>query len=153
MVNHHVIQIRLKPKKTNNVFHNPYSYGSPQNEFGMITQNRNIGIGGTLPNLDLVEQDRVMRLGTNSCVSVSNPNANPNPMGIRNVALESPLITGENSRINPKQSGISMIELNRFEQLPWNPQEVAHIVFKNGMPRGGISTRIDKLENCNRDVL
>jgi hypothetical protein len=50
----------LKPKKTGN-FYNPYSYGSKQNEFGMITQDRNIGMGGTIPNLDLVDTDRLMR--------------------------------------------------------------------------------------------
>jgi hypothetical protein len=36
--------------------------------------------------------------------------------------------------------------MNRFELLPFDPQDTQHIIWKDNMPRGGYPTRTDRLE-------
>jgi len=67
------------------------------------------------------------------------------PTGIRNVDVESSLIHKEPSRV-PGQKKIMEKEYDRFNLLPFDPQDHTHIVWKDDMPRGGYSSRIDRTQ-------
>ena len=63
---------------------------------------------------------------------------------IRNINVESRLLQQEATHL-PGQKELTEREMDRFELLPFNPQNSNHIVW-NDMPRGGIPTRNDRLE-------
>ena len=67
------------------------------------------------------------------------------PGRMRNVNIENSLLQKEMTHI-PGQRGTTGKEINRFEQLPFNPQDPRHIVWTDNMPRGGYATRADRLE-------
>lgn len=64
---------------------------------------------------------------------------------IRNINVESDLIQREQTRY-PGQRILSSMETDRFELLPFDPQNSKHIVWEDNMPRGGYPTRSDRLE-------
>lgn len=66
------------------------------------------------------------------------------PSHIRNINVESSLLQKEATRF-PGQRDLTSQEINRFQYLPFNPQDPEHIVWKDDMPRGGYSTRNDRL--------
>ena len=67
------------------------------------------------------------------------------PGDVRNVNVESLLYQGETTHI-PGQKEVTEKEINRFEMLPFDPQDTRHILWKDNMPRGGYPTRVDRLE-------
>lgn len=66
------------------------------------------------------------------------------PGEIRNVNIESYLLQQEMTKI-PGQRIITDKEIDRFERLPFNPQDHRHIVWPDNMPRGGYATRNERL--------
>ncbi|MEM3062415.1 MAG: hypothetical protein QW303_02565 [Nitrososphaerota archaeon] len=66
----------------------------------------------------------------------------PNKIGSVNV--ESLMIQRKTTRLPGKRKMVEK-EINRFEFLPFNPQDPDHIVWSD-MPRGGFATRNDRLE-------
>jgi hypothetical protein len=112
---------------TVNSYSNPYEYSANQNErsFGMVRP------------LSRIES---------ACGVTRSPKQDMCCNGIRNVTLESPLLQGELGR-TPRKSEVSQYDLTQFHfnYLPWNPQNVAHIVWADNMPQPGYNTRIDRL--------
>ena len=128
------VPTNLGKKKTNNLdYYNPYEYSGKQQEFGMLERDIHLGPYG-------INEDLLDYMGIDAQEYIERF-----PNGIRNVNVESAMKYGEISR-NPKQSGLSMVELNRFNFLPWDPQDYRHIIRPDGYPQAGINTRLDKLE-------
>jgi hypothetical protein len=116
-----------------NFYNNPYEYGSLQYGFGDLSRDPYLGPyslqGSSLEQMGLDPEQYYHKT----------------PNGIRNVDVETGLSRLEMAR-RPKQSGLSQIEVNRFELLPHDPQDHRHIVWEDNLPRGGVSTRNERLE-------
>lgn len=116
-----------------NFYQNPYEYGARQYGFGDLSRDPYLGPysleGSSLSQMGLDAEQYYQR----------------SPAGIRNIDVETGLSRNEMAR-RPKQSGLSQVELNRFELLPWDPQDHRHIVWEDNLARGGISTRNERLE-------
>lgn len=69
--------------------------------------------------------------------------------GIRDINVESSLVQRELTHGSGRK-GVSGLETNRFENLLFDPQDTSHIIWHDSMPRGGYSTRADRLESANR---
>ncbi|QGR53881.1 hypothetical protein [Moumouvirus maliensis] len=69
------------------------------------------------------------------------------PDHIRNINVESSLMQREMTHL-PGQREITEKNYNRFNLLPFDPQDQRHILWSDNMPRGGYSTRNDKLDDC-----
>ena len=67
------------------------------------------------------------------------------PGCVRNVNIESSLLQHEITK-TPGQRELTQQDFNRWTHLPFDPQDPKHIVWKDNMPRGGFSTRNDRLE-------
>jgi hypothetical protein len=108
---------------------NPYSYGAKQNSLGPLYKPEYVGpyavgeVFGLAPNM-YMEQF---------------------PGDVRNVNIESTLLQREATHW-PGQRELTSREINRFELLPYDPQDTRHIVWDDNMPRGGYPTRSDRLE-------
>jgi hypothetical protein len=116
-----------------NNYHNPYEYGSRQNEFGSLYKPTYTGPYNNNP--DLLDE-----MGINPGMYWETF-----PGDIRNVNLESSLLQREMTH-TPGQRELTERELNRFDLLPFDPQDTRHIIWKDNMPRGGYPTRVDRLE-------
>ena len=120
-------------KKIDNNYVNPYEYGGRQNNLGPQMLTTYMGPHCTTENLinsmGISEQDYYQQF----------------PNGIRNLDVESPLIQGEYTHY-PGQKEITMIEQNRFNLLPFDPQDTKHIIWNDNMPRNGYPTREDRME-------
>ena len=116
-----------------NTYHNPYEIGSRQNEFGSLYKPTYTGPYNNSP--DLLDE-----MGLSSSLYEETF-----PGDIRNVNLESSLLQREATHF-PGQRELTERELNRFELLPYDPQDTRHIIWKDNMPRGGYPTRVDRLE-------
>lgn len=114
-----------------NDYYNPYSYGPAQNQIHTLSKTAYLG-----SYLNDKTQLNAMGL-TGSEIS---------PNGIRNVGLESSLIQCETTHL-PGQRQLSEKEIDRFQMLPYNPQDTKHIQWGDSMPRGGFATRTDRLES------
>ena len=112
-------------------YYNPYEYGTRQNEMGLLYQQPYIGPYSDNP-AHLCELGVV---GYNETF----------PGLIRNVNVESSLLQREMTH-TPGQRAITDVEINRFNLLPFDPQDTRHIVWKDNMPRGGYPSRADRLE-------
>lgn len=116
-----------------NSYYNPYEYGSKQNEFGSIYKPTYTGPyqndSGMLNEMGISEQMYQETF----------------PGLIRNVNIESTLLQKELTH-GPGQRDITERGFNRFELLPFDPQDHKHIVWRDDMPRGGYPTRVDRLE-------
>jgi len=114
-------------------YFNPYEYGSRQNELGPLRDLEYMGRcklnRSTLQGMGLSEVDYDEQF----------------PGAIRNVNLESSLLQRELTH-GPGQRGLTGMEINRFELLPFDPQDTRHIVWRDNMPRGGYPSRSDRLE-------
>ena len=112
-------------------YYNPYEYGTRQNELGLIYQQPYIGPYADNPahlcELGVVGYDETF------------------PGLIRNVNMESSLLQREMTH-TPGQRANTDVEINRFNLLPFDPQDTRHIVWKDNMPRGGYPSRADRLE-------
>jgi hypothetical protein len=114
---------------TNN-YYNPYEYGSKQNF--LPPQYKSVYNGPY--DIDPVILNQMGIRG----------NQNHVPNNIRNINVESSLLQREMTHI-PGQREITDREVNRFELLPFDPQDHRHIVWSDNMPRGGYPTRTDRL--------
>lgn len=124
-------------KKTDNNYYNRYEHSAHdltnQQEFGMLSRDLHLGpYGGN------AQVSKMMGLNDRQF-------AEQYPNGTKNVGVETPMIYGETSRW-PKQSGLSMIEKDRFDPLFFDPQDTRHIIRPDGYPQAGINTRLDRLE-------
>lgn len=117
-----------------NDYHNPYEYGARQN---------------TLPPTYMPQYhgpyDRASPTVLNQMGVAFGGNDRDIPF-IRNVNVESSLMQSETTHL-PGQRGITEKEIDRFERLPFDPQDHRHIVWRDNMPRGGYATRNERLEN------
>jgi len=116
-----------------NDYHNPYEYGAKQNSLGQINKQP---YHGQYYNDPLVVRE----------MGLASDNRQTKPTDhIRNVNVESSLLQREMTHL-PGQRRIVERENDRFELLPFDPQDHRHIVWSDSMPRGGYSTRTDRLE-------
>jgi len=114
-------------------FHNPYSYGAKQNELGSVYKPTYTGPYNNNPDL-------LTEMGLSDSLYWEKF-----PGDIRNVNLESSLLQREMTHV-PGQRELTEKEINRFELLPYDPQDTRHIVWTDNMPRNGYPTRVDRLE-------
>jgi len=118
-------------------YYNPYEYGSRQNELGSLYKPTYIGPYSI---------DAAIERPTLDCMGVSEVSYNELfPGAIRNVNVESSLLQREMTHV-PGQRELTEVEINRFELLPFDPQDTRHIVWRDNMPRGGYPSRSDRLE-------
>lgn len=116
-----------------NDYYNPYEYGSRQNSLGSVYKETYTGPYNNDPQL-------LNKLG------ISNDNCQQElPNHIRNINVESSLLQREMTHL-PGQREITEKEIDRFQLLPFDPQDHRHIVWEDNMPRGGYATRSDRLE-------
>lgn len=121
-------------KKTQNDYYNPYEYGSRQS----MLEPANIQ-----PYHGPYFADK--NLLSNMALPLDAPD-NRFPNEIRNVNIESNLIQGEMTH-GPGQRRLTEKETNRFQLLPFDPQDHRHLVWTDNMPRGGYPTRTDRYES------
>ena len=121
-------KINQKPRRTE--YFNPYDCGSKQNIYPPTYRDQPCG-----PYM--YDQDMLDKMGL--------PNQ-PYPEHIRNINVESSLIQNEITR-NPGQKEVIEKPVNRFQYLPFNPQNSDHLVWEDNMPRGGYSTRNARLNS------
>ncbi|BCS83076.1 hypothetical protein QLL95_gp1047 [Cotonvirus japonicus] len=115
-------------------YNNPYECGSRQNMLDNTILKPYTGPYNIDDNL-------LQQMGINNNFHGKNPmNSN-----IRNVNIESSLLQKEMTHL-PGQRTISSQETDRFQLLPFDPQDHRHIVWTDDMPRGGYATRADRLE-------
>lgn len=123
----------IRNMQANNTYHNPYEYGARQNSMGMLYKSNYIG------PYDANPEDLCQLGGSQISYEETFPGA------IRNINIESSLLQKEMTHL-PGQRTLTEIEINRFELLPFDPQDTRHIVWSDNMPRGGVPSRIDRLE-------
>lgn len=119
--------------QANQSYYNPYQYGGNKKGLGMLYKPNYVGPYD-------VQKDVVKNMGL-----ASNIYQEKFPNEIRNVNLESVLVQSENTHI-PGQRVVTEKEINRFNMLPFDPQDTRHIIWFDQMPRGGYATRLDRLE-------
>jgi hypothetical protein len=116
-----------------NNYYNPYEYGAKQDSLApLVKQPYN---GPYVNDPEVIKQMGVNNLDANY-------NCQPH---IRNINVESSLLQREMTHL-PGQRELTQKEINRFELLPFDPQDHRHIVWSDNMPRGGYPTRTDRLE-------
>lgn len=64
----------------------------------------------------------------------------------RNIGIESNLRNAELTNTFNSRNKNKGMAINRFEDLRFNPQDPKHLVWDDGMPRGGYSARSDRTE-------
>ena len=120
-------------KKSDRSYHNPYEYGAKQDVIGSLYQPTYTGPysadDSMLDKVGITEQQYFERF----------------PGATRNADVESSLLQGEVTHL-PGQRNLTMKEINRFQLLPFDPQDTKHIVWEDNMPRGGYPTRVDRIE-------
>jgi hypothetical protein len=120
-------------KRSQQEFHNPYECGAPQNI--LPSNQREIHFN----NYQLVDENR-------DNLGLSNEMYHQKfPGQVRNVNIESSLMQPETTHI-PGQNVLTDREVDRFESLHFDPQNHRHLVWTDGMPRGGYATRSNRLE-------
>ncbi len=122
----------MNPNRVND-YYNPYEYGAKQNSLPPIYKQPYHGPYYNDTNI------------LNNMGVPENAYHEKFPGRMRNVNIENSLLQKEMTHI-PGQRGTTGKEINRFEQLPFNPQDPRHIVWTDNMPRGGYATRADRLE-------
>lgn len=114
-------------------YHNPYEYGAKQN---LLPPNKLETYIGPYDSDSKIMTD--MGLSGNMYLEKF-------PGEIRNVNVESSLLQREMTHL-PGQRELTSKEIDRFNLLPFDPQDHRHIVWTDNMPRGGYPTRNDRLE-------
>lgn len=110
-------------------YHNPYECGSKQN---ILKPTIITPYTGNYTN----DPAYLQQMGIHSSAT---------PEHIRNVDVESSFFQRELTHL-PGQREITEKNYNRFDMLPFDPQDTRHIVWSDNMPRGGYATRNDRLE-------
>jgi hypothetical protein len=123
---------------SNNSYYNPYEYGSKQN---ILPSNYKETYNGPYYVDPLV----LDYMGVQQPIQQSGQQPTQQSEHIRNINIESSLLQKEMTH-GSGQRNIIEKEVNRFELLPFDPQDHRHIVWTDNMPRGGYSTRSDRLE-------
>lgn len=129
-------------KRSDKPYFNPYEYGSRQNllqsTFNQRVMENNYEYK---TNLNPIPSQSVMNdLGLNNQIM-----SERFPGNIRNVDVESALIHSPSFHF-PGQRQSSSIAIDRFDLLPFDPQDINHLIWKDNMPRGGVPTRNDRNE-------
>lgn len=107
-----------------NDYYNPYEYGAKQNSIGQLYN----GIPNNFNVNDRIENKYQQNyLGQMKDINIEN-------------------LLRCNIPKTPGQRSLMETEINRFEQLPFNPQDTKHIIWEDNMPRGGYATRSERLE-------
>lgn len=114
-----------------NDYYNPYECGSRQQSLGPMYNKVYTG------NYD-IDPALLNHLGI-----PKNMHQEEFPGKVRNINVESSLIQSESGRTSGQRHER---EQDRFNLLPFNPQNPDNIVWKDNMPRGGYLTRSDRLE-------
>ena len=126
------IATRNIKKNENNDYHNPYEYGAKQNQIGQLNK--------PLGKINYESDPSIL-----SRMGLSQPNLYAKfPGHIRNVDVESSLLQQEATHL-PGQREVTQTNYDRFQYLPYDPQDPNHIVWSD-MPRGGHPTRVERLE-------
>lgn len=116
-----------------NDYNNPYEHGTGQKSMGMLYKKPYDGpydnSGISSEHLGLPQNMYNERF----------------PGCVRNINIESSLLQHEITKI-PGQRNITQQNFDRWNLLPFDPQDPKHIVWKDNMPRGGYPTRNDRLE-------
>ena len=115
-------------------YNNPYEYGAKQD----IAEPNYLSpyYGDYMHNPELIDK---MALRENYLEKF--------PRDIRNVNIETSLLQQETTHL-PGQRKLTERETDRFNLLPFDPQDHRHILWQDNMPRGGYATRTDRLELC-----
>lgn len=116
--------------KQSNNYYNPYECGARQNILEPI--NLPTYHGPYKNDSDMLQQMGITGSGKN-------------PGHIRNADVESSLLQREITHL-PGQREITEKNYNRFDLLPFDPQDANHIIWCDNMPRGGYPTRNERLE-------
>ena len=114
-------------------YKNPYEYGGKDNSLGALYKKPYIGSYQNNPN-----SCSNLGLTTTQC-------SEKFPGHVRNINVESSLLQNEATHI-PGQRKITETNYDRFELLPFDPQDHRHIVWSDNMPRAGVATRSERLE-------
>lgn len=114
-----------------NQYYNPYEYSTKQNSLPPQYKSPYLGPYFNDPNV-------LNHVGIPDANNVVTDH-------IRNMDIESSLLQREMTHL-PGQRELTGKEINRFELLPFDPQDHRHIVWEDGMPRGGYPTRNDRLD-------
>lgn len=114
-------------------YHNPYECGAPQDVGPSLMHEPYHGPY----SIDPIIMDKMGASGDLF--------ANVNDDHIRNVGMESLLLQKETTHL-PGQKKITENEINRFENLRYNPQDHRHLIWADDMPRGGYATRNERVE-------
>lgn len=117
-----------------NKYVNKYECDAKQNSLGMLYKTVNCGC---------YQQNNQLLENIGLTVDMLNEKF---PGDIRNVNIESVFNQQEMTNF-PGQRELTEIEMNRFILLQFNPQNVNNIVWSDNMPRGGYSTRTDRLSD------
>jgi hypothetical protein len=145
-----VTATRFGRKSVNNDYYNPYEYGSKQNSLPSYREGCGLSQASNLNNESSVSRTPCAYEQTvnmyDSMGLTTNMTAEKFPGYVRNVNIESALIQQEHTHLPGQRANISSNEQNRFELLPFDPQDPTHIVWTDGMPRGGYPSRNDRLE-------
>ena len=116
-----------------NDYYNPYECGSRQKSLGPMYKETYTGP---------YQNDAV---ALNQMGISQNLHMEEFPGKVRNVNIESLLMQREGTRL-PGNKKIMENEHDRFNTLPFNPQNHENIVWADGMPRGGYATRVERTE-------
>ncbi|ANB50536.1 hypothetical protein [Powai lake megavirus] len=108
-----------------NDYYNPYEYGARQDSLQVP-----------------INEPYVGPYDNDACKNISDYF----PDHIRNINVESSLMQRVMTHL-PGQREITEKDYDRFQLLPFDPQDHKHIVWTDNMPRGGYSTRSNRLED------
>ena len=127
-------------KRSDTPYFNPYEYGSRQNSMQSVFNQRTMQNDFQMAQTSLPTEDMINQLG------LDQRSLNEKfPGNVRNIDVESALIHTQSFH-TPGQRQTSSVALDRFELLPFDPQDVNHIIWRDGMPRGGVPSRNDREE-------
>lgn len=107
-------------------YYNPYEHGPKQNVLPAQYYSQD--------NKYYNDPDIMHKIGANDTLNDR----------VKNVNVESGLLHSENSRIHGKGK-ITTNEIDRFNYLPFDPQDTNHIVWNDDMPQGGYATRNQRM--------
>lgn len=119
-----------------NNYINPYESGSRQNILPAI--NRDVFASPTTYQIDN---------NIKSDLQIDDDFLNDRyPGEIRNIGIESLLLQSASTK-TPGQRRLFDRPIDRFQYLPFNPQNPEHIVWSDDMPRSGYATRTERLND------
>lgn len=132
--------INFAPEERYNYFRNPYSYGAKQYDLGPLVKT-------SMNFINDYERYKLPHKLPHDMHSQYPDCWEENFNGIRNISVENSLLHRTFTHI-PGQRSLTETDFDRFNLLPFDPQDTRHIVWKDNMPRSGYSTRSDRLDYC-----